>query len=117
MNFKIFRNSKLRPFLLFIRLPAGDSLSSVYVMFPNMANKNSVIISFKTAYQIYQKLDVAEKRQKEQGKSDFEVIEDILHHERVELIDLSDKNLDPERLVSSQFNEILNIFMALIIVS
>ena len=47
------------------------------------------------------KLELTKKRQKDQGKSDFEIIEDILHHERVELINFSDQNLDPERLVSS----------------
>ena len=59
-----------------------------------------IIITFKTAYQVMLKLDLTKKRQKDQGKSDFEIIEDILHHERVELIDISDQSLEPERLVS-----------------
>ena len=50
------------------------------------------------------KLDLTKKRQKDQGKSDFEIIEDILHHERVELVNFSDQNLDPEKLVSSVLN-------------
>ena len=63
-----------------------------------------IIITFKTAYQVMLKLDLTKKRQKDQGKSDFEIIEDILHHERVELIDLSNENLDPEILVSHRFS-------------
>ena len=73
-------------------------------MFSNMAVNNSVLISFKTAYQVFQELDLNKKRQKDQGTSDFEIIEDILHHERVELIKFSDKNLDQERLVSYLFS-------------
>ena len=61
---------------------------------------NTIIISYKKAYQIYQHLNLAQKRAKDRGKSDFEIIEDILHHERVELINFSDQNLDPEILVS-----------------
>ena len=73
-------------------------------MFSNMAANNFVIISFKTAYQIFQKLDFAKKRQRDHGNSDFEIVEEILHHERVELINFSDQNLDPELLVSSVTN-------------
>ena len=61
---------------------------------------NAIIISYKTTYQIYKELNLAQKRVKDRGKSDFEIIEDILHHERVELINFSDQNLDPEILVS-----------------
>ena len=68
-----------------------------------MATNAIIIISYKTAYQIYKQLNLAQKRVKDRGKSDFEIIEDILHHERVELIDFSDQNLEPERLVSSLF--------------
>ena len=64
-----------------------------------------IIITFKTAYQVMLKLDLTKKRQKDQGRSDFEIIEDILHHERVELINFSDQNLDPERLVRSVIND------------
>ena len=60
-----------------------------------------IIITFKTAYQIYKALDLNKKRQLEKGESDYQIIEEILHHERVELIDFGDKNLDTERLVSS----------------
>ena len=81
-----------------------DSTCQFYVMFSNMADNNPVIISFKTAYQIFKKLNLSDKRLRDQGKSDFEVIEDILHHERVELINFSDENLDPEILVSSKFH-------------
>ena len=89
--------------------PRLDSTSqfyakAFYVMFSNMADNNPVIISFKTAYQIFKKLNLNDKRLRDQGKSDFEVIEDILHHERVELINFSDENLDPEILVSSKFH-------------
>ena len=69
--------------------------------FIKMATNTIIIISYKTTYQIYKQLNLAQKRVKDRGKSDFEIIEDILHHERVELIDFSDQNLDPEILVSS----------------
>ena len=61
---------------------------------------NTIIISYKKAYQIYKDLNLAQKRVNDRGKSDFEILEDILHHERVELINFSDQNLDPEILVS-----------------
>ena len=64
-----------------------------------------IILTFKTAYQVYKELDLNKKRQKDQGTSDFEIIEDILHHERVELIKFSDENMDPERLVSFSFSD------------
>ena len=63
-----------------------------------------IIISFKTAYQVYKELDLSSQRLKDRGKSDYEIIEEILHHERVELINFDDQNLDPERLVSSVLN-------------
>ena len=63
-----------------------------------------IIITFKTAYQIYKDLDLNKKRQLDKGTSDYNIIEEILHHERVDLIDFDDKNLDPERLVSSVLN-------------
>ena len=75
-----------------------------------MAAKNFVIISFKTAYEIFKKLDLATKRQNDYGTSDFEIVQDILHHERVELINFSDQNLDPERLVSSVVNSTFSWF-------
>ena len=76
----------------------------------NMAANNFVIISFKTAYEIFKKLDLATKRQNDYGTSDFEIVENILHHERVELINFSDQNLDPERLVSSVVNSTFSWF-------
>ena len=69
-----------------------------------MAANNFVIISFKTAHEIFKKLDLAKKRQNDYGTSDFEIVETILHHERVELINFSDQNVDPEELVSSVLN-------------
>ena len=66
--------------------------------FQNMATEK-VIINFKTAYQLMQDLDLAKKRQKNEI-TDYDIIVEILHHERVELIDLSDENLDPDKLVS-----------------
>ena len=63
-------------------------------------NTEIIIITYQKAYQIYKQLNLAQKRVQDRGKSDFEIIEDILHHERVDLIDFSDKNLEPERLVS-----------------
>ena len=61
---------------------------------------NAIIITYQKAYQIYKQLNLVQKRVQDRGKSDYEIIEDILHHERVELIDFSDQNLDPEILVS-----------------
>ena len=46
-----------------------------------------------------QDLDLAKKRQKNEI-TDYDIIVEILHHERVELINLSEENLDPEKLVS-----------------
>ena len=63
-------------------------------------NTEIIIITYQKAYQIYKQLNLTQKRVQDRGKSDYEIIEDILHHERVELIDFSDQNLEPERLVS-----------------
>ena len=41
------------------------------------------------------------KRQHDKGSTDYEIIEDILDHEGIELIKFSDPNLDSEFLVSS----------------
>ena len=60
-----------------------------------------IILTFKTTYQIYKELNLNKKRQLDRGASDYEIIEEILHHERVHLIDFGDQKLDPERLVSS----------------
>ena len=79
---------------------ASSQLSLVYVMFSNMAENNSTIISYKTAYQVFKNLNLGQKRQVDKGNNDFEIIEDILHHEGVELIKFSDENLEPTRLVS-----------------
>ena len=73
---------------------------SVYVMFSNMAENNSKIISFKTAQEVFKNLNLGQKRQLDKGNNDYEIIEEILHHEGVELINFSDKNLDPDKLVS-----------------
>ena len=61
---------------------------------------NTIIITYKKAYEIYKQLGLAQKRVNDRGKSDYEIIEDILHHERIELIDFSDQSLEPEKLVS-----------------
>ena len=66
-----------------------------------------IILTFKTAYQIYKALDLNKKRQLDKGDSDYQIIEEILHHERVELINFDDQNLDTERLVSSVLWHIL----------
>ena len=64
-----------------------------------MATSEKIVINFKTAYQIIKDLDLAQKRQKDEI-TDYDIIVEILHHERVELIDLSNENLDPDKLVS-----------------
>ena len=71
-----------------------------------MAENNSKIISFKAAQEVFKNLNLGQKRQLDKGKNDFEIIEDILHHEGVELIKFSDENLDPTKLVS--FSVLLN---------
>ena len=71
-----------------------------------------IILTFKTTYQIYKELNLNKKRQLDKGASDYEIIEEILHHERVELINFGDQNLDPERLVSSLITK-RHIFMVL----
>ena len=40
------------------------------------------------------------KRQLDKGNTDYEIIEDILDHEGIELIKFSNPNLDSETLVS-----------------
>ena len=103
LHLKFFCPKEIAPFLFTFRLPAAVAVAAQFVRyFQNMATEK-IIITFKTAYQVMLKLDLTKKRQKDQGKSDFEIIEDILHHERVELINFSDQNLDPESLVSSVF--------------
>ena len=67
-----------------------------------------IIIDFKTTHQIVKTQGFNLKRQQDHGQTDFEIVKDILHHERVELIDFNDQNLDPEILVS-----LLHNFMAL----
>ena len=66
-------------------------------MFSNMAH---IIIDFKTTHQIVKAQGFNLKRQQDHGQTDFEIVKDILHHERVELIDFNDQNLDPKTLVS-----------------
>ena len=103
-----FHSSRFGIFFVYITSPklrfrfVNKLVSFCYVF--NMAANNFVIISFKTAHEIFKKLDLAKKRQNDYGTSDFEIVETILHHERVELINFSDQNLDPERLVSSVVN-------------
>ena len=64
---------------------------------------NAIIISYQKAYQIYKQLNLAQKRVQDRGKSDYEIIEDILDHEGIELIKFSDPNLDSEFLVSLHY--------------
>ena len=71
-------------------------------------NLNPTIISFKTAQEVFKNLNLGQKRQLDKGNNDYEIIEDILHHEGVELIKFSDQNLDPTRIVSFGVLSILN---------
>ena len=66
-----------------------------------MATTEKIIINFKTAYQIIKDLNLAQKRQKDEI-TDYDIIVEILYHERVELIDFNEENLDPKKLVSFQ---------------
>ena len=70
-------------------------------MFSNMAtNKKTVKISFQEAYQVVKDQNLAEKRLVDRGKSDKEIVEDILLHYGVELINVNDENLEEEKQVS-----------------
>ena len=76
-----------------------------------MAANKIVKISFQEAYQFMKDQNFIEKRRIDQGKSDKEIVEDILLHYGVELINPFDEKLDPEKSVSC---EIFGIFMVLI---
>ena len=76
-----------------------------------MAANKIVKISFQEAYQFMKDQNFIEKRRIDQGKSDKEIVEDILLHYGVELINPFDENLDPEKSVSCK---IFGIFMVLI---
>ena len=65
-----------------------------------MAANKIVKISFQEAYQLMKDNNFIEKRKSDQGKSDKEIVEDILLHYGVELINIWDENLDPEKHVS-----------------
>ena len=67
-----------------------------------MATKN-VIITFQKAYQFMKNQSLTTKRQLDKGSSDYEIIEDILDHEGIELIKFSDPNLDSEFIVSLHY--------------
>ena len=70
-------------------------------MFSNMAtNKKTVKISFQEAFQVFKDQNLAEKRLIDKGKSDKEIVEDILLHYGVELINVNDENLEEEKQVS-----------------
>ena len=69
-----------------------------------------IIVTFKTAYQLMQELDLAKKRQSDRGNSDYEIVEEILHHERIELINFDDSKLDQKKLVSLSNVSLLVIF-------
>ena len=76
-----------------------------------MAANKIVKISFQEAYQVMKDQNFIEKRKNDQGNSDKEIVEDILLHHGVELVNLWDGKLDPEKLVSCK---IFGIFMVLI---
>ena len=58
-----------------------------------------VIITFKEAFKLFKDLDLHTKRQRDNGKSDFEIVQEILYHQRIELVKL--ETLDPgKKLVS-----------------
>ena len=70
----------------------------------------TIIITFKTAYQLMQQLDLAKKRQTDKGNSDYEIVEEILHHERIELINFDDSKLDQKKLVSKFASQFQTMF-------
>ena len=65
-----------------------------------MAAQKFVKITFQEAYQYFKDHDIGQKRMNDQGESDSEIVESILYHHGVELINFSDENLEPEKLVS-----------------
>ena len=69
-----------------------------------MAANKIVKISFQEAYQVMKDNNFIEKRKSDQGKSDKEIVEDILLHYGVELIKIWDENMDPEKHVSCAKN-------------
>ena len=77
---------------------AGGCL--VYVMISNMANKKTIQISFQDAYQVFKNQDLGQKRMIDRGESDKEIVEDILLHYGVELINPNDENLEEEKQVT-----------------
>ena len=59
----------------------------------------TIIISFIDAFKVFKDLDLHSKRQKDSGKSDYEIVQDILYHQRIELVKLETVE-DPELAVS-----------------
>ena len=58
-----------------------------------------IIITFQEAFKLFKDLDLHTKRQKDNGKSDFEIVQDILYHRRIELVKV--ENIEPgKKLVS-----------------
>ena len=74
-------------------------------------NKKIVKISFQEAYKVFKDQNLAEKRSTDRGKSDKEIVEDILLHHGVELINPNDENLEEEKSVSF---ELFRVFTVLI---
>ena len=70
-------------------------------MFSNMATKKTVKISFQEAHEVVKNQNLNEKRMFDRGKSDKEIVEEILLHYGVELININNENMEPEKLVSS----------------
>ena len=59
-----------------------------------------IIITFKEAFKLFKDLDLHTKRQRDNGKSDFEIVQTILYHQRIELVKI--ETLVPgKKLVSS----------------
>ena len=110
LHLKIFCPKEIAPFLFTFRLPAAVAVAAQFVRyFQNMVTEK-IIITFKTAYQLMQELDLAKKRQSDKGNSDYEIVEEILHHERIELINFDDSKLDQKKLVSLSNVSLLVIF-------
>ena len=64
-------------------------------------NKKTVKISFQEAHEVVKNQNLNEKRMLDQGGSDKEIVEEILLHYGVELININNENMEPEKLVSS----------------
>ena len=101
INFHISDVKSCAPFFVYTACRQSlTSLLSVFRVFSTKMAAKNIIITFQKAYQIMKNQSLTSKRQLDKGNTDYEIIEDILDHEGIELIKFSNPNLDSETLVS-----------------